>query len=571
MYKHSDLIFPSYLDRDSKFFVLTGFALNGPVNTPFIIQDDINPFDVLGRTKLAENYLIARESGINPLVLRTNGAHAKCIIEHESLGEEIIRLVSLEANDMCNNITVHMYPTHMIVKGLYEEKIYYFNDYKRSSDLVNAIKMDLYYAGGEVDAELLSDLTLKGVCTEDMQLGFEGGDNGARLVPGTTPDSDMAEEDEEEEEYDEEYGKGEEPDPEYVEELSEDEKEEVLEDEDDLDVEPGSSFEEVVEEDEDQEVIDEDKLEEQLDNIKETLFEEYGDEYHNSTILNEFNIDTMVFTDIPYEVSPEELTSIFGMYAKNKTKEQKLFCSVVLGSELLSSERNDPEMQEEDEEPFDEFSEEIKLLEEISPRKLNQDNHLQHVEIVLGLQNNNYSSGEPISCATSYASTRYNLELYESATNKSIETLSSLFGEKLKKDEVANLSRNGYICIVASIRKGFVPYLSQNCYSKSKLLSKPHYLRSVHNDVKLASEFLENHIGESVDDKNIQPISQELTIFLEDRVKENPFYREIEHDIVQVSGSELNVYINFHLFGEIESVRSSLGYKKSREVFISWN
>ena len=70
MYTYNQLIFPSHMEKNTRFLVLAGFSLNGPVGTPFIIRDNIEPSYILGDCRLTENVRMAkiRNHPTNPSV-----------------------------------------------------------------------------------------------------------------------------------------------------------------------------------------------------------------------------------------------------------------------------------------------------------------------------------------------------------------------------------------------------------------------------------------------------------------------------------------------------------------------
>src|SRR5699024_4629756 len=90
----------------------------------------------------------------------------------------------------------------------------------------------------------------------------------------------------------------------------------------------------------DEETNTEEKTSSQIELIKEILLDEDEDQTFVTGILGRYIVDTLLFTDIRYEYAPEELTKVLGKYAEEKTKEQKIFCSVVLGS--FSFNKNQP-------------------------------------------------------------------------------------------------------------------------------------------------------------------------------------------------------------------------------------
>lgn len=592
MYKYSDLIFPSYMNKNARFMVLAGFSLNGPVNTPFLIKDDVDPYDVLGESRITENYLIAKDNGITPLILRLNGSHGETTIIHEGLGKPILYFTTLEANDESNNITIHMFSTHMIIKGLYSEQIYYFNDYKNVRELANDIQVELYLGKGEVDVSVVEDLPLENMCIEETHYIFEGADDGYNYVPL----------------YDEE-------------------------------------------------INTEDKTSLQIELIKNILLDEDENETFVTGILGSYIVDTLLFTDIPYEYAPEELTKVLGKYAEEKTKEQKIFCSVVLGSfsfnkhqpslsgadgatdedydsvidfeepdEEVDESPGDPPIEEDppivnppdelpneeesqdpvvfmeildegdlppdetlpdeeddegyyyedddyygDENPAQTHKNEVSMMLEKAPNTLVHQDYLKHIEVVIGIQEHPSAGFTWMPCAASYAAMRYNLPYEISATNKEINSVSGLYSNDFSKKEVAILSESGYICIVTSIKNNFVPYSSRNAHSKSSLFSKPQYLRTIYKDTRIISGFFENAIGSNFPYKTLQGVLSQVDNFVKELSKNHIFYKEVTVEVVEFDEDNLTLSVNFDVFCEIERVRTSFSYKNNEEVIVTWD
>lgn len=86
-----------------------------------------------------------KKYGITPLILRLNGSHGECVVNHDELNTPAFRFKTLEATDESNNIAIHLFPTYMIIKGINTSYSYLFADYKGVDDLAFAIKQDLYF------------------------------------------------------------------------------------------------------------------------------------------------------------------------------------------------------------------------------------------------------------------------------------------------------------------------------------------------------------------------------------------------------------------------------------------
>ncbi|MGG0255002.1 hypothetical protein ABEY61_07405 [Bacillus toyonensis] len=498
MYTYNQLIFPSHMEKNTRFLVLAGFSLNGPVGTPFIIRDNIEPSYILGDCRLTENVRMAKKYGITPLILRLNGSHGECVVNHDELNTPVFRFKTLEATDESNNIAIHLFPTYMIIKGINTSYSYLFADYKGVDDLAFAIKQDLYFGSGEVDVEVINQIPIKGLCASEKYVRFTGADDGFHYVSNhSNPDS-------------------------------------------------------------------EDKIQMQLQLLKDSFIAEDGSEVFFTGELSSFQVDTLLFTDIPYEKAPGQLSSIFGDFAKTKTNEQSIFCSVVLCSDLFSKSRFTVTGE-------DTYETQVQSLVEKASINTEEHRHLEHIEVVVGIQNSENPKYSSMPVAANYACMRYKLpNFHNSATNKQLLNINTLQNRELKKVEVAKLTSSGYICIVPSIKKGFVPYSSRNLYPQNKLYSKPHYLRSIGYDVNRIAGFFNQYIGEPLSFVLLQSIITQVDAFIDSLAEDHPIYRDIKMEVLHFDQENLTLSISFELYGEIETVRTSFTYISSSEVSVSW-
>lgn len=501
MYSYKEIAFPANIEKNTRFFAIAGFSPNGPVNTPFVLREGVDPLQVLGDCRLAESVMAAIKEGITPLILRLNGSHGECTIIHDELGIPVLRFKTVEATDECNNIEIHLFPTHLIVEGLRKEFVYYFADFKSLDELAMEIKHDLYYAEGEVEVEVLNQAPLQNLCLAERYVRIDDADDGYHTINN----------------YDE--------------------------------------------------TDDEAKLNLQLQALKECFVDEYEEgQYDSISELDAFLIDTLLFTDIPYEKAPEELINVLGFFAKQRTNEQGFFCSIVLGSEQFGGNRTD----EEDEE-VDLFSDSIQLLLNKSAHLLEDAKNREHIEVVVGVQNSVSAQRECMPCAISYAVMRFNTKsIYESATNVTLPNTEYTFNQELMKDEVALLTSSGYNCIVSSIRKGYVPYSARNLYPHNTLYSKPHYLRSIYHDASRISKFFTPLIGEPISTNKITTTLTNIKAFISSLLQESPIYQDISMEVIDYTYETITISLGFKLYGEVEVVKTSFKYDPTGEVTVLW-
>lgn len=498
MFTYNQLILPSHTEKNTRFLALAGFSTSGPVGVPFLLREGTDPIDVLGQSRLTENVRMAQRYGITPLILRLNGSHGECLIKHEESGADILLFKTIDATDEANNITIHLFPTHLVVEGIWSSQSYLFADYNSLDELVAAIKRELYYGESEVDVEVLNQLPLAGLALNERHVTFNGADDGFNHI-SNHDDSDTAE-----------------------------------------------------------------KVELQLELLRNMLLEEEGNQTMYGGELGSFLIDTLLFTDIPFEKAPTALTEIFGTFGKSKTDEQKIFCSIVLGSDSFSEDRFDEEGE-------DMYLAQIDRLLAAGTEARNLAHLTRNLEVVIGSQEPSNGRYTSMPCAATYACMRYKLPgFHHSGTNKPLLYVNTLLSKELRKDEVANLSGSGYICIVPSIKKGFVPFSAKNISPYHTLHSKPHYLRNIHYDVNRIAGFFNQYIGEPVSNAVLGTILSQVTNFVNDLKVNHPIYNDISIEVLDYDQTTLYVAVSFVLYGEVERVSTAFEYVSASEVSVQW-
>jgi hypothetical protein len=171
--------------------VLVGTALDGPANAPFVLYDNVDPYEALGFSPLAHAYSAARRAGANRIIgYRVNGVHATAIAK-DTNGQELFSLRSISANESYNQIHVVLYPDHLFIGGTDgRERNYFFDRYPTVRDLVYGINRDSYYGLLEFTAENINEYasTMNAV-SDAMAVNFSGGNSESYLIHDRNPDS----------------------------------------------------------------------------------------------------------------------------------------------------------------------------------------------------------------------------------------------------------------------------------------------------------------------------------------------------------------------------------------------
>ena len=490
MYSLNQIQLPSSIEAQDNYFSIVGFALNGPVDVPFIIRDSVSPYEVLGVCPMADAYVVARSKGIKPLLLRLNGSHGVAEIKFPD-NSIAFKVKSVEANTRCNTINITVYPTHIRVTGVTgNERFYVYSSYPTINSLVQAINDDARYGIGEITATTDYPFAECSTLTNSAyDLWLEDGHSGDGYI---------------------------------------------------------SRFDGT-------DTVDKYNL--QIELLRESLLDESEESYSHTGEFTPFNIDTILVPDITYENAPL-IAEIMGKYAESKSNEQNSFCSVVIGSMFFKEEESEDYL----------YSPMIQQL--IDTKAISNEEYYSHVEIVIGVEQADERNAK-IPVATRFASSRYLLPIAISATNKEIADINTLFS-RLRKEDIASLAASGYTCIIPSIRRGHVAYKSISFLADNNLImSKPHYGRASRYYANQIVNSLGSFIGQPANSLQLNAMEQLLRQEIEE-VKALDVYKTIDYVIEGSGTSEIKVTLTFAIYGEIESVQTSVSYDPARKMVIEW-
>lgn len=195
-----------------------------------------------------------------------------------------------------------------------------------------------------------------------------------------------------------------------------------------------------------------------------------------NSMLGVLDFGIIVLADMLYE-DDQELAKLLGSFCMNKQTETGNGCLGVIGTTPLLTQ-----------------SEKDKAQNLISLRPVENEEWQKYVQIVTG-DSYTFGTAKLLPSAYAYAGSQANYPYYIMMSNKSLEGIRKLEYE-FSKEDVDSLSSNGYTCIVASIRKGFVPYVAVS-HSKdfTSLLSKPHCVRITNYVSRMLTNSLDSYIG----------------------------------------------------------------------------
>lgn len=496
--------------------VLIGTAMGGPVNTPFRLTSIAEPVEILGESPLNDAYEAAQKSGAKDIVLyRLNGTHAQRNIYgdvyDEYLGEMtstlLLELVAVGAGESYNQIKINIASTTLTAYNHKGEllKEYYYQDYKNLGDLVYAMNIDAEYGAlqfySNCFAENLPSNLLYGVAQGDVYL------------------------------------------------------------KDVLTGQSGSDESHLITE-----------REESLDELKDRLLTAlYSDSdydkgnYILNSELSMFDAGIFCLVDMFYD-DKKDFDKILGTFCFKKSKEMSQGCLGVLGTKPI---------QNPTPEKVEAFINDLILmrLNPIKPGVSGGDplsdgivldfGHAtweSHLQVVVGETVSHSLNGIDlitIPLAYSYTGTQASLSPEVSATNKEISGFDYLSYE-LAKEDVDSLLANGYISIISSIRRGFVPYAETTFVTNQKSpFSRPSSLRVVHYVTRRLSASLDTAIGTSsipMTKRVLMEATQELvaSILLPGMVKEY----ELGFEFKEENGLSMAIKLDITPLQEVKAITS---------------
>lgn len=440
--------------------LIIGTSLDGPARVPFRLKEAAFPDEFLGESSLYHAYDMARKSGANDIILyRLNGQHAsKKILGyiHDPVLEEdtekpVMELRSVSANEKYNRIRL----------------------------VFNESTMTVYNESGEEQRiYVLNEFSTIKKLVDAINLDAEHGivSFQAKVIEPTF-------------------------DPSSLRELNS-----IVE------LSGGSSEKELVE---DREL----HIEELNSRLLTALFSDLEYDQENYIINSEIGMMDFGVLSVSclYHNDPVNLVESVGRFCYQKSNEMGKGCIGVIGTNPI-------------EEPTVELVRQQITNLMIARRSLLQNipaigvaleeidsTWESNVEVVVGdgvRYSLNGFTPLRLPLAFSYAGLQSSLAVQISTTNKQISGFDHLSYE-LEKEDIDNLLSNGYISIIRSVRKGFVPYAETTYVNKKhSILRSPSAIRISHYVSRRLAEMLDNVIGNRVTPmsrREIMSTTSELT------------------------------------------------------------
>jgi len=427
--------------------LLISTATNGPARTPFRLREGAYPEDVLGDSPLYHAYDMARQAGATDIILyRLNGEHATQTLngmvydmaEGIEIEKPILSLRSVSASEACNKIRFVLAENTMTVYDEVAEvqRVYRFDQHETAKRLVDAINLDAAHGLVAFEA-VVHEPTFRSLNLRELNtiVQLSGGQTEEHLIEERAL---------------------------HIEELNQ--------------------------------------------RLLIALYSELPYDQENYIINSELGMMSIGVVSVSclYHDDGVNLSETMGRFCYQKSVDIGQGCMSVIGVSPIPNPTIDLIRTKIDQlilmRRAISFGGAISLQ---TPQVFEAEEATweSHVQVVLGDGIRYISNGnviETVSLAPSYAGLQSSLPVQSSTTNKQIGGFGYLSYE-LDKEDVDNLLGNGYISIIRSVRKGFVPYAETTYVNKpNSILRSAHAIRISHFASRRLAEMLDYSIGNRV-------------------------------------------------------------------------
>lgn len=247
----------------------------------------------------------------------------------------------------------------------------------------------------------------------------------------------------------------------------------------------------------------------------------------------------IVVCDIYHDDDPE-FTEILGSFSFNKMKEMDAGCIAVIGTKPLFEGQEDTR---------------VANLLSLSQARTGDEWH-RYVQVVVGDAFYSLTEQKPVSLAYGYAALQSVSSAQIMLSNKKISGITKL-NSQISKEDIALLSANGYTCIVPSIRRGYVPYLSSS-YSResASLVSRPHCIRTSQYVSRLVTEQLDFLIGDNYTTLTLKDTMKIVEELLDELVNQKVMRSyNLSHELTE-NNTVLSVEVSLVPFSEVRAIKS---------------
>lgn len=510
--------------------LLVGMLEDGPVGRGFTLTKPEKLKLYLGDNEMTRSYTYLLSLGIssdNILLYRLNGQTSRIVIK-DNEENELLEFMSLTGSDFENNTSVVIseeglslisnYPIEAIESGARKnfKRTYRFDENPSLSELADRITNDAVLGLHNVIVRSLATLDPKDALMPGSQYVFNGGtsEEGLCIVNGNFPET-----------YSEEYWE---------------------------------------------------------------YFEEHilGEEYEGVSFepIAKHACELMYFPDFPAE-KDKQILQLAARVAEQKTNEDGVLCTALFRTSVIPEKRvllegeyftedglfyNILTQQEEVYLPFFERDNFISQLKSLFSLQERIESSFKHLQIVVGENIDN--EGNILPAALFYGGLYLTESIHSPLMNKKLEGFIKINTE-LTKPLVASLITNGYICIVPSIRKGFVSTRAQSLfYNTGTIMGNFYHFRILSFITRDIQRMLEQYIGKPQSIYTTKDIEKEITDYLNQYIDVSSlsFFDVKRKDSDKYSGAE-ELSIDLQFYNELTKIGTTIAMTNEGWDFDIWN
>lgn len=289
----------------------------------------------------------------------------------------------------------------------------------------------------------------------------------------------------------------------------------------------------------------------------------------SSSKILDISAEAIYFPDIPIDEMPE-LAILAGRIAEEKTENQGLLCTALFRTNTVpqvrtldtneylnedgtfynrTTDQDEPWLPEKEQEEFIEklvntFTEEEKDFSEMG-----------YVQIVVGDEQTSY--GELIPGAVSHLTHLIDQSL-QASTNKELRLFEQIHAP-LNKIHIDKLSRNGYICIVESIRRNAVTSKVQTMFNEIERIDSFYFKKIISYISYDIKELLDQYIGQNLTLQSMVIIEDVLYTYLQQYVDERLIQSfKIQETEMNPKESTSDINLEIVMYGELENIKGSV-------------
>lgn len=515
----------------SKKVLVVGMSHSGPVQRPFVLGDSTKAVKLLGENQMSHAYNSLIRTGVSPediFLYRLNGKYGTVNLQDEEKNVFIkFKTVSAETENQSLNLSVQS--QGLVIEKKYtiekedkedevfsERRTYIYEDYNLLSELVDDINQDASLGLVDVICSEIEDGNIENFFTELGEYYFINSDSEDAYVL-----NDVSSLSQHKELYWEKFVEG------------------ILGDD------------------------------------EEVMF---------LTKASKVPCENILFLDVYADIFPEVVT--YGSkLAHAITEEQEIACHAIFSTSPVPPFETDvPDWYIDNGDGsyvdengttvyIDKYKEQkdyLSNLEIYSSSVEREENYMENCQIVIGHQ----EIDELKFPLSGFYSGMYLLNpFYAPSSNKEIVGLEG-FKELLKKSDIANLSSNGYICIVDSIRRNAVAFKSQSFQFKNKnVIQRLNNQRLVGYVKKDVMEILSSYIGKDKKKLNVPQTTKILTEYF-DQYADNDVIQSYKIDFpLFTKGNDSSIVelsISLNLYGEVSKINGGFSIEETKGEVDIW-